>query len=295
MKNLYAFLFVFTTCFINNWSAQETRFQLIDEINNIPVKYANIKAEKGDFGTSSDSLGNFTFDRKENIIINAVGYELKSVNLESASSKILLAPKETTISEVIIQKPKNKNETIIDSFRKKDIKISYGLSDKSNSSWIIGNYFENKSYKTKFLKSISVFTNSKIDNAKFNVRIYSVDENNEPLKEIYQENIIGIAKKGRNFTTIDLSKTNLLIPENGIFIAIDWIKTQENRYEVNYTIEGKKGHFKNDNFAPLFGCIVHENSKKTQIFMNNHWGTAMKYYFNEKVYSVLAMELILTD
>lgn len=293
MKNLFCSIFIIS-CF-NFLFGQEAKFQLIDEINNIPVKYANIKAEKSDFGTSSDSLGNFIFDKKENIIINAVGYELKSVNLENLNSKILLSPKEIKIGEVTIVKRRNINETVIDSFRKKDIKMSYGLSSKSSWSWIIGNYFENKSYKTKFLKSISVFTNSKIANAKFNVRIYSVDENNEPEKAIHQENIIGIAKKGKNFTTVDLSKTNLQIPQNGIFIAVDWIKTEENKYQQDYTMKGQKGISKSFNFSPYFGCIINSNPKKTQILTNNKWKSALKYYLDKEVYSVLAMELTLTD
>lgn len=293
MRNLICSILFISS--LNFLFAQEAKFQLIDEINNIPIKYANIKAENSDFGTSSDSLGNFIFDKKENIIINAVGYELKSVNLENSNSKILLVPKETMISGVTIQKSKNINEIVIDEFKKSDIKISYGLADKSNSSWIIGNYFENKSYKTKFLKSISVFTNSKIKNAKFNIRIYNVNDNNEPQYEIYSKNIIGIAKRGKNITTVDLSKTNLEIPKNGIFIAIDWIKTEENRYEVNQLNTNKKEEIKSYHYSPTFGSMPLQNSKKTQILLNNQWSSGLKYNKDRGTYMTLAMELTLTD
>lgn len=276
--------------------AQNAKFQLIDSLNNSPIKYANIKSVKSDFGTSSDSLGFFDFDKNETAIINAVGYELSEINLQKENSKIKLSKKPIQIEEVLLEKRKNQTEILIDEFKASKINQFYGLSATRNASWIIGKYFENKSYKTKFLNSINVFTTSEIKNTKFNVRIYSVDENNLPKDELYSENIIGIAKKGRNKTKIDLSKTNIQIPKNGIFIAVDWLKVPENIYEYSYTMKNEKGKHKAQSYAPSFGCVLDEDLKKTLILRDNKWTNAIPDIMKKtNKYCIIAMELVLTD
>ena len=95
---------IFNTIF---FSAQESKFKLIDKIEKTPIKYANIKSQNEDFGTSSDSLGNFAFEKKSKVIINAVGYQKLSIDLSNENSVIELNPRETLIQEVILLKRKN--------------------------------------------------------------------------------------------------------------------------------------------------------------------------------------------
>ena len=285
-------------CILNTifFSAQESKFKLIDKIEKTTIKYANIKSQNGDFGTSSDSLGNFAFEKKSKVIINAVGYQKLSIDLSNENSVIELNPRETLIQEVILLKRKNLNQILIDEFNASKINQYYGLSATRNSAWIIGKYFENKSYKTKFLKSIKVLTKSDVQNAIFNVRIYSVDNYGNPLNELYQENIIALAKKGKHKTEVDLSKTNLQIPENGMFIAVDWIKNDKNLYEYKYTMKGSKEKFLGKSYSPSFGTVPDKNENKTLIFRDNEWKPALKDMMHKtNNYCILAMELTLTD
>lgn len=294
MKTPIILLFCILTTFFFN--AQESKFRLIEKIEKIPIKYANIKSQNADFGTSSDSLGNFVFEKKSKVIINAVGYEKLNIDLANDNSIIELNPRETLIQEVILEKRKNRNQILIDEFNSSKINQYYGLSATRNSAWIIGKFFENKSYKTKYLKSIKVLTKSDVQNAIFNVRIYSVDKYGNPMSEIYQENIIATAKKGKHKTEVDLSKTNLQIPEYGIFIAVDWIKNDKNLYEYKYTMKGSKEKFLGKSYSPAFGAILDRNENKTLILRDNVWKPALKDMMHKSNnYCILAMELILTD
>ncbi len=49
---------------------------------------------------------------------------------------------------------------------------------------------------TPFLKIISVVTLSDVKHSKFNIRLYSKNENGAPGDYMYNQNIIGIVKKG---------------------------------------------------------------------------------------------------
>ena len=276
--------------------AQNSRFQLIDELNDSPVKYANVKAIISDFGVSSDSLGYFEFDKNQDILINAVGYELKQISLKNQVSQIKLTKKPLPIEEVVVLKRKGKNELVVGHFDTSEIKQFYGMSGDKNGGWIIGKYFENKFYKTRFLKSITVYTVSEVRAAKFNIRLYKVDKNGNPESEIYSENILGIAKKGSKKTQIDLSITNVTIPENGIFIAVDWLKIEENVHEYTYTMKGEKGKKKGQSYSPSFGTVLDNNSRKTLILMGRDWIPSVSDMMKESSkFCSLAMELVLED
>ena len=283
------FLFIFNIFFVD---AQV--FKLIDEIDGKPVKYANIKSVNNDSGTSSDSLGLFTFSSNDSIIINAVGYQNKIVYLRNSTSNIKLSVKEIEIPEVVLHKRKNQSEIIIDKIEQINVDQYYGLSN-ATTSWIIGNYFKNKSYKTKFLKNISVVTFSNTKNALFNVRLYSVDKNKRPSEELYSQNIIGIAKKGRHKTKVDLSTANIQIPDDGIFIAIDWIKIDKNLYEYNYHMANSEEKLKGKAYSPSFGAISSVDKEKTLIYRENFWNSAVKTIKKNENYAILLMELTLTD
>ncbi|SFH81952.1 carboxypeptidase-like regulatory domain-containing protein [Halpernia frigidisoli] len=291
--HLILIFFVLNTFFVN---AQLSKFLLIDGIDKTPVIYANIKSQNSDFGTSSDSLGNFFFEKKSQVLINAVGYEKIRLDLTQNNSTIELIPKEKLLQEVILFKRKNQNEILLDEFKASKINQYYGLSATQNSSWIIGKFFGNKSYKNKFLKKIKILTKSNVENAIFNVRVYSVDNYGNPSNELYNKNIIGIAKKGKHKTEVDLSFTNVTIPQSGIFIAVDWIKNQKNLYEYKYTTKNSSEKLLGKSYSPSFGTILNQDENKTKIFRGNNWEPVIKdITTNTNSYCILAMELTLTD
>lgn len=89
--------------------------------------------------------------------------------------------------------------------------------------------YEEEYNKTPFIKKVILLTTSKVKNAKFNLRIYGVSKDGSPGNLIYNENIIGIAKKGNRKTKVDIHNLNIEFPKEGFFLAFEWLLIEENK------------------------------------------------------------------
>ncbi len=139
-------------------------------------------------------------------------------------------------------------------------------------------YFEyHDSYAlTPFISRIRVLTSSNVKDAKFNVRLYGVNENGEPEGYIYDDNIIGIAKKGTKITEIDVSDLGIQFPETGFFLALEWFIIENNRYEFEITVEGSKDKRNGFSYEPAFGTIPLDTRGNAWIYSHGKWAEAWK-------------------
>jgi len=272
--------------------------KLLDSITKKPVKYVNIWVENKDIGTSSDENGNFQFtkiDSTETLIFSSIGYKTFKTNVKNINSVILLQPKSVNLSEILIKK-KGNTEIVIEKYKKG--KINYYLSC-SNKPRIIGRFFIHNDYykKTPFIKSIKILTKSNINKAKFNIRLYTINKEGEPENYLNHKLITGIAKKGKNNTIIDISELKIEYPENGIFIAIEWLIIENNKYNFSYTMNKKK--HKSITYEPSIGTIPVNSNKNSWIYQKGVWKkiwktkSSLKKY--NKKYNLIAMELTLSN
>jgi hypothetical protein len=202
------------------------------------------------------------------------------------------------LDEIFINSKKSTQELIIGEFKKYKINHYFGCGIKP---WISARFFKYNSNfdKTPFIKKIRVLTKSDVKGSKFNIRLYGVNENGEPKNYIYDKNIIGIAKKGKKTTEIDISKLNIEFPKNGFFIAIEWLIIEHNKYEYKYTMEGSRKKLYGISYEPAIGTLPAETDENSWVFNQGKWrkvwknvGTSKNY--NDK-YSLLAIELTLTN
>lgn len=129
------------------------------------------------------------------------------------------------------------NEVLIDAYSHSDIVTSLGISNKSVTK---AKFFKH-SKKTKtnsIIKTVVVNTNSEVEGAKMKLHFYKVNLDGSPGVEISNP-LIFECKKGRNDTEIDVEFNAISIPENGIFIAFEWLILDENSYQANQSIIGK--------------------------------------------------------
>ncbi|WP_232731449.1 hypothetical protein [Tenacibaculum sp. SZ-18] len=169
--------------------------------------------------------------------------------------------------------------------------------------WISARFFKYKPVykKTPYLKKLRILTNSDVKNPKFNIRLYGINEKGAPENYIYDENIIGIAKKGKKITEVDLSKLNIEFPEKGFFTAIEWLIIEENKYEYKYTMKGSRKKIKGVSYEPAIGVIPTETNENSWRLNKGKWSKvsgkndneSFKKYRNK--YNQLAIELILTN
>ncbi len=215
------------------------------------------------------------------------------------NTTVKLTPKAYDLEEIVILPKYEDKELVIGKFRKSKVDHSFGVNLKP---WIVARFFDYKAeYKeTQYLNKIRLVTNSDIKDAKFNIRLYSMNENGEPDDFIYDKNIIGIAKKGKHITEIDLSNLNIRFPKEGFFVAVEWFIIESNKYEYEYVMVGKNKKYKGISYEPSIGSIPKETDENGWVFMNGKWKriwknerTTMKKYKNK--YNLIAIELTLTN
>lgn len=284
---------------VSQFAFSQIRGVVKDSISGEPIPFVNIWVENETIGTTSEANGSFSLDIKEDkvLVFSALGFETKK--LSSKSEVILLKPKVFELKEVVIEQPKFKKEIEIGNFNKP---LGYHIS--GDLEWSNAKFFkyETTYEQTKFVKKIKITTRSKVNNAKFKIRIFSVNKEGSPEDDLLYEDIIVTVKKGKRKNIIDISNFKLVFPKEGLFIAYEVLKIESNKYEFKYTENESKKLVKKTFYAPDFECnLVEEQNTyhfklgkwiKLQKWHNNETGLQERY--NNKVFEP-AINLILTN
>ena len=83
----------------------QQRYQLIDQQSNEPVPFAHIKTLSRNWGTTSNSDGDWKYDFSlhDTVLISAIGYQTRSIAMASLSSDtVYLQQVSTTLPEIVI-------------------------------------------------------------------------------------------------------------------------------------------------------------------------------------------------
>lgn len=296
MKQLFTISFLL----ISTFGFSQFKAVIINSETKKKVPYVNIWVENENIGATSNEEGEFELkiDSSKIILFSAIGFETKRINSDSIKNTLELKPLVTQLGEVVIVSERKSQELKIGKFKKSKINHYFGAR---TMPWILARFFEYKEEysNTPFLKTIGVLTDSDIKDAKFIIRIYDVGENGEPDKYLYGENIFGIAQKGKNITEIDVSNLNIAFPEEGLFIAVEMLILESNKYEYKYTMEGSRKKLDGISYEPAIGRVPEITEGKGWTFWQGKWRKLLKYqssssYYGNK-YSSAAIELTLTN
>ena len=296
MKKLLAITFLL----ISNLCFSQLKSVIINSETKEKIPYVNIWVENENIGTTSNEKGEFKLEinSTKTILFSAIGFETKKISSDLINNILELKPIVTELDEIIISKKLNQ-KLIIGKFKKSKINNYFGCGIKP---WITARFFKyTEEYeRTPFLEKIRILTRSDVKNSKFNIRLYGINEKGEPENYIYNENIIGIAKKGKRITEIDVSKLDIEFPEKGFFIAIEWLIIENNKYEFKYTMESSRKKFEGISYEPGIGTVPAETDENSWTFRQGKWnkiwknnGGSLKKYKDK--YSLLAIELTLTN
>ena len=73
----------------------------------------------------------------------------------------------------------------------------------------------------------------------FRVRIYKPDGNyNAPNTDILTQNVVVSAPAGGQWYTVDLTPYNVIAPEEGFFVAMEWIVSGDKFFKTDFMDEG---------------------------------------------------------
>ncbi len=247
MKKFVLLLLLVSSCIYS-----QIKGIVLDE-NNKPIPYVNIWIENENLGTTSEENGSFSIavkDQNKVLIFSALGFETKKVAVSDAE-EVRMKEIAFQLDEVVISKSRSTVEIEIGGSK------NIGHTHLSGGvPWIYAKRFNysNDFSKTPFIKNTIIFTKSEIKNATFKLRIFEVNKERAPGLDLLNEDIIVIVKKGKGENKIDLTKYNLVLPQNGIFIAFEWLIIESNKIKFNYKEKNSNKNREYITFAPSIVC-----------------------------------------
>lgn len=246
----YKFYIVLLSFFVTETIFSQKCFTVYDSISKKEVPFANIWKENKIY-SNSDSEGKFCIndnESKKEFKISCVGYKTKKINVSQNS--VLLSLDQIDLKEVLIIKPSYKQKLKLGSSTGTNIALSATYDLQIAEAGRV--YLLNDSIQ-RFLKKIKFRTFSSLPDRLIGVKIYSLNDNNEPNELINTENIISIVKKGNHITTVDLSPYSISVPKAGFFVSIQILLIEQNK---QYGELNKNWFF----YEPSIGATQNENN-----------------------------------
>ena len=212
---------------IGFYVSAQTKGVVIDESGK-PIPYVNIWVENENIGTTSEENGEFSIaaSANKNLIFSILGFEKRIIKASEVSNVIMKAVS-FQLDEVVIARH----------FETKKIEIGQinnsVLEAFDNGPRIDVKFFpyEAAYKKTKFIKKVSILTDSRIDNTTVKIHFYKADANGFPGDELLMKDYIVTIEKGVVRNGFDLTDLNLKMPKTGIFIGIEKLLISKNKLE----------------------------------------------------------------
>ena len=216
---------------VSQFAFSQIRGVVKDSISGEHIPYVNIWVENETVGTTSEADGTFFLEasKQKNIVISVLGYERKTIK-GSQISVVQLKPMAYDLREVVILNKKQSKQIEIG-----DIKNAI-FQSFDNGPKIEAKFFPNQSSysKTKFIKEVTIFTDSRIEEATIKLHFYSVDENGYPGEELLTKDYVVTLKKGVIKHRFNISQFDLVFPEKGMFVAYEKLLIESNKTGTNY-------------------------------------------------------------
>ena len=209
----------------------------------IAAKYLGIYTfENGTFELSDTSIQN-----GDTLTVSFLGYKAKNIRLQSTNSQYQLGTIQlkTIVNQLptLTINPANKLVTVGNPEREgfKPTGFLYGKKRIFQCQKAI--FIPNKEKYIGTIETVSFWVSPHgKPKTPFRIRIYVADENGKATGDLLTESVIakGLKRRKKNrWVTVDLSQYQIEIPENGFFIAMEWLYRAEKKYNNKTKISKK--------------------------------------------------------
>ena len=242
--NWFLILFVFSFTPPCVFAQTTIKGKIIIEGSEQPVSYALISEPQHRFGTYADAQGRFSAQIPagiDTLLISCVGFQNLLLPLTGLSdtSVFRLRSKPTILTEIVVRGKKPRLTTV--GATRKLSPIIWGNCSGRNMEFAL--YVRNASGIRGYLDRVSyLIARGGVPTAPFRVRIYANTEG-EPGEDMLPESVVIAARRGNTWCEIDLSRYQIAFPKEGLFIAMEWLPTDESRYKFGTSFKllgGKK-------------------------------------------------------
>ncbi|UOQ73758.1 carboxypeptidase-like regulatory domain-containing protein [Hymenobacter cellulosilyticus] len=235
-------LFAFVLLFPALGFAQENKIsgRIVDQKTKEPIPFASIGLKEEQSGALTNEYGFFQMampdKAQDSLVVLALGYFRKAI----------LVKKGANLQDLIIEVPKRVielKEVTVKGGKVKD--LSLGSKGSTPGEGMIqglpGQQYaffvkNEKGKKLGNVRSVSFYIGENgFPREPFRVRLYKADGNyNSPNTDILTDNVVVSAPKGGEWYTIDLNSYNIPAPEEGFFVAMEWIVSGDKFYTTNF-------------------------------------------------------------
>ena len=234
--------------------AQEGRItgRVVDQESKDPIPFASIGLREEQTGALTNEYGFFQLSTPvksvdDSIIVMALGYRRTA----------LFVKRGATMEDLIIEMPKafvKLNDVVI---TEKGMKVlMMGCRSNSPGAGMIqgmpGSQYafmvkNEKQKKLGYIRSVSFYIGENgYPREPFRVRLYRADGNySSPNSDMLTDNVVVSAARGGEWFTVDLTSYNIVAPEEGFYVAMEWIVSGDKFYTTNFM----------DNYTP-YGQIL---------------------------------------
>ncbi len=253
---LYFALFLF--CLINQAKAQTTApvllgGKIIDKETKEPLPFTSVSLRDEQTGALSNEFGVFQLpapvkNAQDSLVIMALGYKHMAVLVhrgQAQASMVIEVPRMAiALANVTVKGGKVKNLGLGATSNRPGEGLLQGQPG-SQCAFFIKN---DKNHRLGNIRSVSFYIGENgFPREPFRVRIYKADGNyNSPNTDILTQSVVVSSPAGGQWYTVDLTSYNITAPEEGFFVAMEWIVSGDKFFKTD---------FMDENYTP-FGQIM---------------------------------------
>ena len=245
--------FVFLVSLAPVAHGQENRItgRVVDAQTKDPVPFASIGLSEEGTGALTNEYGYFQLaglekSNQDSLVVMTLGYARKATFIKRGATEDLiieLKKRVVALAEVKVVNGKVKNLAMGSRANSPGEGMIQGLPG-SQYAFFVKN---DKQKKLGNVRTVSFYIGENgFPREPFRVRIYKADGNyNAPNTDLLTDNVVVSAPGGGQWYTIDMLPYNIVAPEEGFFVAMEWIVGGDQFYTTNFM----------DNYTP-YGQIM---------------------------------------
>ena len=238
---LFIALFFFAIIPFVSAQKMEIKGVIVDKDTKEPLPFTSIGLKNEQIGALSNEHGQFvvpapTQNTADSLVVVALGYGRHAVLVKRgvavASLTIELPKRAVALSNVTVKAGKIKNLGLGSRADDPGEGMIQGLPGSQYAFFV-------KNEKKKRLgnvRTVSFYIGENgFPREPFRVRLYKADGNyNAPNTDLLTENVVVSAPQGGQWYTVDLTPYNIIAPEEGFFVAMEWVVSGDKFFTTNF-------------------------------------------------------------
>ncbi len=199
-----------------------------------PLPYVNIVSLNHQTGTVTDANGMFELNKlgaNDTLKISAIGYISKLLPVKN------LTPGDT----LFLEKRVHELNTVTIRDYRQNVQLGFeGYPNNASFNFTpggeVGLYIENTRKQEALIRSVSFRIKTKQACSSIRVRLMNVDiKNRLPGEDLLTENVIIGPADLKKDNRVDIEKYHLLLPNEGVFVVLEWVSAEGNCGKNVYT------------------------------------------------------------